>query len=689
MSYESLKSAVSAVITDNGNNDITGAILRILLNNNIIPQLGAEKYKGFATPTTNPGTPESEVYYLATEVGTYANFSGLLIDGGVNLIIYKSNVWEKIQLSKPLGAINETNTDKAVSGSDINAQLVAINNKIQSTGESKINARRLKMSGLVGDMPVGLIDLVDIGVTYSNPYDLKFYSDGTLVYPMKKVDANFKQGWQEGGIVYLDPTNGDKYKSVSVAKMHDPTIFGDDQSDLLDVENDNVNVYYCQYEIGINSTSGAQGETALLPFKTLKYAVLTAIAQAQVDNKPFKVICLDEWIGSNGSFGSDWKTIPDNVKGKIVGRPPSGGKTRIVGQRENYTDTLFDWQDAGGGVWKCVTTSINEGSKNSPLHFDLKNRDSDGAPTPLKYIAEQANEALTLIEVQENPDSFATHLNGGVTTLFIHFSDKRKPSTETWCYSESGQQLNFSIGEGAVLFLENIERIYSPKVVSQAAVRARPIVVPSAYSAHTGQFWMYDCGVYGGSGEAVQIYDIQYGGVDWLVAKYNRKDGENYHSFNSAAYTPNNQGDFMKMWSNHSVIEHIGENFFAGQATLTESNQISSAHDKIEVTRLNMIGGFTYGSILADVSGAKTLNINCHPYFPTLGQGLGSPKTCYWVLGGGASYHAVMDLLFCSGVNYPGANVFAAHSLGTINHYKQKGELTSEIIGGGIINNLN
>ena len=94
MSYESLKSAVTAVITANGNNEITGDILKALINDNIIPQLGAGEFKGFATTATNPGTPESEVFYIATDVGTYTNFGSLVVGkSGLNILKWVTNAW--------------------------------------------------------------------------------------------------------------------------------------------------------------------------------------------------------------------------------------------------------------------------------------------------------------------------------------------------------------------------------------------------------------------------------------------------------------------------------------------------------------------------------------------------------------------------------------------------------------------
>lgn len=52
-------------------------------------------FGGIATPTTNPGTPDGNVFYLAVEVGTYANFSGIKIATGEVAILEWRGSWVK------------------------------------------------------------------------------------------------------------------------------------------------------------------------------------------------------------------------------------------------------------------------------------------------------------------------------------------------------------------------------------------------------------------------------------------------------------------------------------------------------------------------------------------------------------------------------------------------------------------
>lgn len=76
--YNTLKDAVMAVIKTNGNKEITGELLQQTLLA-IITSLGAGfQYMGVAAPSTNPGTPDQNVLYIAGP-GTYPNFNGAVI----------------------------------------------------------------------------------------------------------------------------------------------------------------------------------------------------------------------------------------------------------------------------------------------------------------------------------------------------------------------------------------------------------------------------------------------------------------------------------------------------------------------------------------------------------------------------------------------------------------------------------
>ena len=60
-----LKNAIASVIKTNGNQKITGQILQNTLNS-IVNAVGENAtFAGVATPSTNPGTPDGPVFYIA------------------------------------------------------------------------------------------------------------------------------------------------------------------------------------------------------------------------------------------------------------------------------------------------------------------------------------------------------------------------------------------------------------------------------------------------------------------------------------------------------------------------------------------------------------------------------------------------------------------------------------------------
>ena len=93
--WSDLKSSINSVIKTNGSQEITGQVLQNVLNT-IVSTLGENAtFAGIATPATNPGVPDGNVFYLATEAGTYANFSGIEIATGEAVILEWRGSWKK------------------------------------------------------------------------------------------------------------------------------------------------------------------------------------------------------------------------------------------------------------------------------------------------------------------------------------------------------------------------------------------------------------------------------------------------------------------------------------------------------------------------------------------------------------------------------------------------------------------
>ena len=93
--YEELKAAVASVIKANGNQEITGQVLQNTLTT-LISQIGVNAtFAGIATPSTAPGTPDQNVFYIAGQSGTYPNFNAIVLDNEIAILSNKSGTWVK------------------------------------------------------------------------------------------------------------------------------------------------------------------------------------------------------------------------------------------------------------------------------------------------------------------------------------------------------------------------------------------------------------------------------------------------------------------------------------------------------------------------------------------------------------------------------------------------------------------
>lgn len=94
--YETLKTAIQQVVKTNGNNEITGALLQQSLLA-MVNSLGVGyQFIGIATPTTNPGTIDQKVFYIANGKGIYTNFGEISITEDEVVILYYDTAWHKL-----------------------------------------------------------------------------------------------------------------------------------------------------------------------------------------------------------------------------------------------------------------------------------------------------------------------------------------------------------------------------------------------------------------------------------------------------------------------------------------------------------------------------------------------------------------------------------------------------------------
>lgn len=91
--YDTLRAAIDSYIKANGNKEITGTVLNDILNA-MVSALGADtRFAGVAVPSTNPGNPEGNVVYFASQAGTYSNFGGIVLPLGIHILVWNGTAW--------------------------------------------------------------------------------------------------------------------------------------------------------------------------------------------------------------------------------------------------------------------------------------------------------------------------------------------------------------------------------------------------------------------------------------------------------------------------------------------------------------------------------------------------------------------------------------------------------------------
>ena len=181
--YAVLKAAINAVIKTNGNKEITGQVLNQTLMA-IVNSLGENyQFAGVAVPSTNPGTPDQNIFYLATQAGTYTNFGATVLPAGISMLEWRNGTWS----SETFFTIDDAPT--AGSGNLVKSGGVktAIDNVAFSTNE------KVKDIGIDSTPTSGSDNLIKSGAVFD-----AFKNDGGAY----DVSVHFPTGGVEGGNTY-------------------------------------------------------------------------------------------------------------------------------------------------------------------------------------------------------------------------------------------------------------------------------------------------------------------------------------------------------------------------------------------------------------------------------------------------------------------------------------------------------
>lgn len=145
-SFDSLKDLIRSVIYENEDQAITGEVMQNTLLE-MVRSLGTGyKYIGIADATTDPGTPDENVFYFATTAGTYTNFGNLTVAANEIAILKGSgSSWSKDVTSiASTGALQALNAALEQLGQSLNSvasrvstvegQISTLSNTVNSQG---------------------------------------------------------------------------------------------------------------------------------------------------------------------------------------------------------------------------------------------------------------------------------------------------------------------------------------------------------------------------------------------------------------------------------------------------------------------------------------------------------------------------------------------------------------------------
>lgn len=172
--YEELKAAIQQVITTNGNNEITGALLQQTLLS-IVNSVGVNAmFAGIAIPSTNPGTPDQNVFYFATTEGTYVNFGGISVENGESVILTnKTGYW----LKQKIGLVTEQQIQELANNSE--------SKFLELIGEAQLNIPSSGNGRFYYEIPK-----LSNGETYEFTFTLKDASEGVIYWTIR-VNKSF------------------------------------------------------------------------------------------------------------------------------------------------------------------------------------------------------------------------------------------------------------------------------------------------------------------------------------------------------------------------------------------------------------------------------------------------------------------------------------------------------------------
>lgn len=237
--YATIKAIIDQVVTTNGQQEITGALLNEVLKA-MVDSLGSDyQFGGVVVPSSNVGTPDQNVFYFAIQAGTYTNFGNVTILRGITIFKWNGS-WSHETLF-------DVDTD-VISGSHNLIESGAVASQIQA---EKIRAEK-SLENTIG-LPYGYT-LVPLLLTQETQFTIDFaqvtsvYGEITFGRNVSIIDVNtiavkFTSGYSAG--IFTLPLNASwdsGYIFISADKNITARLSNQDGSNAATILDNNTSV---------------------------------------------------------------------------------------------------------------------------------------------------------------------------------------------------------------------------------------------------------------------------------------------------------------------------------------------------------------------------------------------------------------------------------------------------------------
>lgn len=338
------------------------------------------------------------------------------------------------------------------------------------------------------------------------------------------------------------------------------------QQDIIALKMANMQPFYSNYNTGTDSPTN--GTTPTTPVKTIAYAYNTLNARF-INDETIGVEGVDTWGSLNAGFinTDDFFVIGMGRNKTYITSAPASAPTWTLGTSATYSATVTACKNA----------------------VDMAFTDSLGFPLRLPL-------ATTLANCQATAGTM--FISG--TTINVHLTDGRSPDSKVTILT-SNANATYSANAG-YHYVQGITFMGGGTITGAHGTIAQTGVNNTAVSMSYNCNFLYaeSSGGYNNNGGEGTRETYTY--LSWHkndIAYGNARDGFNYEG--EATYRSH-------------VIEENCQSFSNGLRLTSTSVNASSAHNLMDVIRINCKGYNNSGPNFADVNGTITFNLGCEAW---------------------------------------------------------------------------